>query len=240
MAPEPEEILENQTPAPEEEVVAAPEGEQQQPEPEEKRVPLAALKEARAQKKALANELEQVKAQLAQYGHIVQQLQAQPRSVQQQAPQYDPEVKALVAPILEEYLGPLQAKLQATEAAFMQERQMRSFEQKMAYVEKNIPFLDDEDFREEFAAAIENMSQEERDAFENSPVALVKLAHAINGTKAPKSEAAKEAAKAVAKASAKGVSGVSPASKHANVGGGKNVLELSREEFNKQFKGFLD
>lgn len=238
MALEPDEILENPDTNPNVEAQAAPEGEQPVAGQEEKRVPLAALKEARAQKKELAAKFEQVNAELSQMRAYVQQMQSQPRQ-QPQAPQYDPEVKALVAPILEEYLGPLQAKLQATEAAFIQERQMRSFEQKKAYVEKNIPFLDDEDFRNEFKEAIEGMSQEERDAFENSPVALVKLAHAIHGTKAPKSEVAKEAAKAAARANAKGISGASPASKHATLNAPKNALEMSSEDFQKQFGEFL-
>lgn len=232
MATEPEQIIDNPDNDPNE-VQAAPEGEQPTEPVEEKRVPLAALKEARAQKKQLASELDEARAQLAQLNNYIRQLPQM--GVQHTQPQYDPELKALIAPVLEEYLTPMQAKLAATEAALSQERSLRTMEQKMSYIQKNIPFLDDEDFKEEFAAAIEDMSQDERDAFENSPVAIVKLAHAIRGTAAPKSNVAKAAAKAAAKS----VSGASPASKHGNVTGVKNAMEMSSEEFRKAYPDFF-
>lgn len=231
-----EQILENQEPQePQEvEVQAAPEGEQPVPEPdEEKKVPLAALRESRAKLKAEREQREALQMRVAQMEGYLASLQnqnAQPKAAPRNV---DPEVYELIKPILEEYMTPAQAKLAALEGALLQERNLRTFEQKKSFVLQEIPFLDEirDDLREE----IEAMSDEEREVFENSPRALIRLAKAIHASKSPSK--ATDQSKAIAKASAKGVSGSAPASRHTSPGP-VDVSSMSNEEFRKRFPGF--
>jgi hypothetical protein len=237
MALEPEEIIEN----PEnlettEEAVAAPQGEQPEPE-EEKKVPLAALREARAKLKSERDEKQQLALRVAQMEGFLSAQQNNQRQAPVNAPKnYDPEVYELVKPILEEYMSPAQAKIASLEAALDQERAFRSFEQRKAWVIEQLPYLDE--IRDELRDELLAMSPEEQQVFENNERALVRLARAIRGEKGAKPD---PAVKQIAKASAKGISGTSPASKHADTTRTVDPLALNRDDFTKKFgKGWLE
>lgn len=230
------EILENQEPQedPNAEAVAAPEGEQHAPEQKDERtVPYGAVKEARAKLKALREELDREryeKAQMQGYLQSLQQIQQQPNPGK---PNYDPEVYALIKPILDERDQMTRREVQELKQQLEAERALRSLEQKKTFVLSELPFLDD--IREDLAEAINDMSPEEQLAFENSPVALVRLAKSIYKEKNPGKQI--DTSKAIAKASAKGVSGSAPASRHASQGP-VDVSSMSNEEFRKRFPGF--
>lgn len=236
MALEPEEIIENpENPEVPEEIVPAPEGEQAEPV-EEKKVPLAALREARAKLKSANEEKQQIQLRLAQMEGFLSAQQNQRQAPVSAPKNYDPEVYELVKPILEDFMSPAQAKIASLEAALNEERAFRNFEQKKSYVLAELPYLDE--IRDELRDELLAMSPEEQAVFENNPRALVRLAKAIRGEKAPKAD---PAVKQAAKAAAKGISGTSPASQHADKSRSVDPLKLSRDDFTKQFgKGWID
>ena len=232
-----EQIIDNQEPQedPKAEVVAAPEGEQHEAEQKDERtVPYGAVKEARAKNKALREELEQMRianAQMQGYLQSLQQIQQQPNPGK---PNYDPEVYALIKPIIDEEQSLTRREIQQLKQQLEAERALRTLEQKKTFVLSELPFLDE--IRDELAEKINDMSHEEREAFENSPVALVTLAKSIYAGKGGKAEAPN---KAMANARAKSVSGSAPASRHTSPGP-VDPLALSREDFEKKFgKGWF-
>jgi hypothetical protein len=189
------------------------------PEPEKPRrvdVDLDELREMRETIRRQSAELHQHKLfQMQQYQ-------------QSKAPevQVDPDVRRVVAPVIQEAMRPYQEENERLKSQLQQNSDQLRVQANIDYIERNIPNFDE--IRVELASKIEKLPKAEQDMLLSSPTLLVELGHAINATKG-KSTKSEVRARAVSESG----SGTSP-SQAIRASGAIDWNNLSDAEFAAQ------